>query len=145
MVEKSFARGSDVTSTEKTADSTIVLAPSYKLPLALVAIGLGLYWVSLWAAIPVALFGMFLGIQATILRLHFTNEAFELYRGQEQLRCFPYAEWLNWEIYFGLVPILFYFREVKSIHFLPIVFNASQLKGALEMHSPKTDSAAPQQ
>ena len=145
MVEKSFAMGDDVTSTEKTSPTTTILVPSYILPLALVAIGVGLYWVSLWAAIPVGLFGIFLAIQATILRMHFTDTAFELYRGKEQIRSFPYKDWLNWEIYFGPVPILFYFKEIKSIHFLPIVFNAGQLKAALVQHCPKTDNAAPQQ
>ena len=131
----------DLTTTE--TSSPTILSPSYWLPLGLVVLGVGLYWVSLWAAIPVGLFGIFLGIQATILRIHFTNSAFELYRGTTQIRQFPYEEWQNWEIYFGPVPILFYFKEIRSIHFLPIVFNSGQLKDALERHCPKTNFAAP--
>lgn len=135
----------DVTSTNTNSSTTTILAPSYALPIGLVALGGALALVSLWAAIPVGLFGVFLGIQATILRMHFTDVALELYRGKQQLRNFPYEEWQNWEIYFGPVPILFYFKEIRSIHFLPIVFNARQLKDALEQHCPKTNNAAPQQ
>lgn len=126
-------------------ESTVVLSPSFRLPLGLGAIAIALSWVSLWAAIPVGLFGIFLGIQAAILKLHFTDLAFELYRGQTQLRRFPYDQWINWEIFFEPIPILFYFKETQSIHFLPIVFNPRQLKSALSERCPKTDLPAAQQ
>ena len=113
--------------------------------MALGVIAIALYWISLWAAIPVGLFAIFLGIQAAWLRLHFTRVAFELYRGKTQLRSFPYDQWINWEIFFGAVPILFYFKEIQSIHFLPILFNPGQLKSVLMERCPKTDLPAAQQ
>jgi hypothetical protein len=82
----------------------------------------------------VGLFGVFLGIQALTLRLRFTETALDIYRGEKQIRQFPYAAWEHWEIFWAPVPILFYFREVKSIHFLPIIFSPSQLRSALETH-----------
>ena len=133
------------TPTRSKPEETVVLSPSFRLPMALGVIAIALYWVSLWMAIPVGIFAIFLGIQAIILNFHFTPVAFELYRGQQQLRCFPYDQWLNWEIFFEPIPILFYFRETQSIHFLPIVFNGKQLKSALTQRCPKTDLPAAQQ
>ena len=105
-------------------------------------IAIALYFVSLWAALPVGVFAIFLAIQAATLRIHFSAVALELYRGEKQLRYFPYEQWMHWEIFFGPVPILFYFKEIRSIHFLPILFNPGQLKLALEQYCPKADPAA---
>ncbi len=108
------------------------LAPSYNLPLVLLASAIPL---ALWqrpAGAAVGLFGLFLLVQAGTLRLVFTDEALEIYRGQTQIRRFPFAEWQNWRIFWPAVPILFYFREVNSIHFLPILFDPQQLQACLE-------------
>ena len=124
-------------STPTTLDP-IQLAPSYKIPLALVAIAIPLaLFANLWVGLVVGLFGVFLGIQAATLRLIFTDTALEIYRGEQQIRAFPYAEWEHWEMFWAPVPILFYFREVKSIHFLPIVFSPHQLRGALTARCPR--------
>jgi hypothetical protein len=114
--------------------STTELAPSYRIPLALMALAVPLAVVNLWLGGVVGLFGVFLLIQAITLRLRFTESALDIYRGEKQIRQFPYAEWEHWEIFWSPVPILFYFREVKSIHFLPIIFSPSQLRAALEKH-----------
>lgn len=114
--------------------STTELAPSYRIPLALMALAVPLAVVNLWLGGVVGLFGVFLLIQAITLRLRFTESALDIYRGDKQIRQFPYAEWEHWEIFWSPVPILFYFREVKSIHFLPIIFSPSQLRTALEKH-----------
>ncbi|WP_198807417.1 DUF3119 family protein [Leptolyngbya sp. BL0902] len=116
------------------ASSVTELAPSYRIPLALVGLAIPLAVVNLWLGGVVGLFGLFLGIQALTLRLRFTDTALDIYRGEKQIRQFPYADWEHWEIFWPPVPILFYFREVKSIHFLPIIFSPSQLKAALETH-----------
>ncbi len=125
-------------------EATAILSPSFGLPIGLGAIAIALYWVSLWAALPVGLFAIFLAVQAATLRLHFTAVALELYRGEKQLRYFPYDQWVHWEIFFGPIPILFYFKEIRSIHFLPILFNPTQLKAALAQRCPKRDAAAQQ-
>jgi hypothetical protein len=120
-----------------TQTETVVLKPSYRLPVGLAIAALPLGWLSLWAGIPVGLFALFLSIQSATLRLHFTPSALEIYRGQTQIRTFPYADWYHWEIYWPAVPILFYFREVNSIHFLPILFDPKMLTESLTKHCPR--------
>jgi Protein of unknown function (DUF3119) len=120
-----------------TQTETVVLRPSYRLPIGLAIAALPLGWLSLWAGIPVGLFALFLGIQSATLRLHFTTSALEIYRGQTQIRTFPYADWYHWEIYWPAVPILFYFREVNSIHFLPILFDSEMLTECLTQRCPR--------
>jgi Protein of unknown function (DUF3119) len=116
---------------------TVVLNPSYRLPIGLAIAALPLTLLSIWAALPIFLFALFLGIQATILRLHFTATDLEIYRGQTQIRTFPYADWYHWEIYWPAVPILFYFREVNSIHFLPVLFDPAALAQCLSDRCPR--------
>jgi hypothetical protein len=132
-------------STALSDSGTVILNPNYKIPIGLVLIGLALCFLSRWLGIPIALFGIFLAIQAMTLRLHFTPDALEIYRSAKQIRRFPFAEWQYWEIYWSPVPILFYFREVKSIHFLPIVFDPNSLRSCLELRYPlqKTPETEP--
>jgi hypothetical protein len=116
---------------------TIELAPNYIIPLVIVlgAIPLGL--LNLWLSVVIASFGLFLTIQTALIRLRFTPTALDVYRSGNKIRSFPYAEWSNWRIFWSPVPILFYFREVKSIHFLPIIFDAATLKACLEKFCPQ--------
>ena len=119
------------------APQTVVLCPRYWVPLgvAIAAVPLGL--IQPWLALPVLLFAGFLGLQAVTIRLHFTPTGLELYRGQTQLRHFPYVDWRYWEIFWPPVPILFYFREVNSIHFTPMLFDANMLQSCLEQYCPR--------
>ncbi|WP_390883386.1 DUF3119 family protein [Kovacikia minuta] len=64
--------------------------------------------------------------------MRFTETDFDIYRGEKLIRRFPYRDWQNWRIFWSPVPILFYFREVKSIHFLPILFDPKTLRLCLE-------------
>jgi hypothetical protein len=41
------------------------------------------------------------------------------------------------EIFWSPVPILFYFREVNSIHFLPMLFQSAALRTQLETRLPQ--------
>jgi hypothetical protein len=125
-----------VTYTSSTAQTD--LPPSFRIPLVLMAIAIPLIFVQLWLAAIVGLFGVFLLVQALTLTLKFSETALDIYRGEKMIRHFPYAEWEHWEIFWAPVPILFYFREVNSIHFLPILFNPKQLRTALEAHCPET-------
>lgn len=117
-------------------EQTVELAPSYKIPLALIAIAMLLLLLQPWASLPLALFGLFLLFQTVTIRLQFTPTALEVYRSGNLIRRFPYAEWTNWQIFWNPVPILFYFREVNSIHFLPIIFDPKTLKACLEQRCP---------
>jgi hypothetical protein len=114
-----------------TGDS-VTLAPSYNLPIALVLLSIPLLLLQPWVSAVIAVFGVFLLYQAVSLRLVFTTTALDIYRGEALIRRFPYAEWQNWRIFWQPVPILFYFKEVKSIHFLPILFRPGELRDALE-------------
>lgn len=117
--------------------STVELKPSYNIPIVLVVAGIGLLLVLPWLGGAIAIFGLFLMFQAVSLRLQFTAMDLDLYRGDQLIRRFPYQEWQNWRIYWNRVPILFYFKEIKSIHFLPIIFDPNTLKTCLEQRCPR--------
>ena len=124
----------------ETIDSAIAdieLKPSYRIPLFLVVSSLPLLAVNLWLAIVVSVFGLFLMFQAIAIRLKFTQNALDVYYSGKQIRSFPYQEWSNWRIFWQPIPILFYFREVKSIHFLPIIFDPQTLQSCLEKYCPQ--------
>lgn len=112
------------------------LAPNFTIPLVLVAGAVPLLWLNLWLSLAIAVFGVFLTFQTVLIKLRFTDSTLEVYRSGKLIRSFPYADWQNWRIFWEPVPILFYFKEVKSIHFLPIIFDARALKDCLEYHCP---------
>ncbi|MGL5080561.1 MAG: DUF3119 family protein [Microcoleaceae cyanobacterium] len=120
------------TPTATTSAQTVELSPSYLLPAAILLGGLALILIQKWLGIAIMIFGLFLMIQTATIRLQFTEVALEVYRSGQLIRSFPYKNWLNWEIFWYPVPILFYFKEVNSIHFLPILFNAEILKSCLQ-------------
>lgn len=124
-----------------TIEST-TLKPSYAIPIALIATGglsgiLSFAWPGIiqWGlAGLVLLFGLFLLYQTATLRLVFSPTDLDIYRGDDRIRRFPYQEWEVWDIFWSPLPILFYFREVNSIHFLPILFSPVELRSQLEQH-----------
>ena len=119
------------------AVSTVELKPSYNIPVVLVIAAIPLLLVKPIVGGALALFGLFLMFQAVTLRLQFTATDLDIYRGEKLIRRFPYQEWQNWRIFWNGVPILFYFKEVKSIHFLPIIFDPNTLKSCLEERCPR--------
>ena len=118
---------------------TIELKPSYTLPLVLVIAAIPLLLVQAWLSLAIGLFGFFLLFQAATIRLQFTESALDIYRSETLIRRFPYLEWQNWRIFWPVVPILFYFKEVNSIHFLPVLFDPKMLKTCLEQRCPKKE------
>ncbi|MDJ0727520.1 MAG: DUF3119 family protein [Prochloraceae cyanobacterium] len=118
-------------------EKSVELTPSYKLPLGIIILALAIIAFQTWLGAIIALLGFFLAFQAATIKLKFTDVALDVYRGEKLLKNFPYCDWLNWEIFSETVPILFYFREVKSIHFLPILFDPKTLKSCLEEKFPK--------
>ncbi|NEN95784.1 MAG: DUF3119 family protein [Moorea sp. SIO3I7] len=117
--------------------STVELSPSYTLPIVLIVAAVTIVLIQPWVSLAIALFGLFLLFQAVTIRLQFTETALDIYRSETLIRRFPYQEWQNWEIFWTSVPILFYFSEVKSIHFIPILFDPKLLRTCLEEHFPK--------
>ena len=124
------------TSFVPSASTTVQLTPSYTLPILLVIAAIPLLLLSVWVGGAIALFGLFLLFQAATLRLQFSETALDIYRGETLIRRFAYQEWQNWQIFWPTVPILFYFKEVNSIHFLPILFDPKTLKTCLEQRCP---------
>jgi hypothetical protein len=118
------------------ATETVQLAPSYSLPIALTIAAIPLFFLQPWLGGVVALFALFLLLQAVTLRFFFTATALEIYRGETLIRRFPYQDWQNWRIFWPQVPILFYFKEVKSIHFVPVLFDPKLLQICLEQRCP---------
>lgn len=118
---------------------TIELAPNYRIPLFLVILSLPLLFLQVWLGIIFSLLGLFLMFQTTRIRLQFTPTSLDVYLSGQQIRSFPYQEWQNWRIFWNQVPILFYFKEVNSIHFLPILFDPKTLKSCLEERCPRVD------
>ncbi|HAX74591.1 MAG TPA: DUF3119 domain-containing protein [Cyanobacteria bacterium UBA11372] len=125
------------TTTYPQTGQTVELAKSYTIPIVLVLAAIPLLLVQVWVSLAIALFGLFLLFQTATIRLRFTDSALDVYRKDVLIRRFPYQEWQNWRIFWPSVPILFYFKEVKSIHFLPIVFDPKMLQACLEQRCPK--------
>ena len=141
---------SDPSPAPATTDANSVsIARSPRLPLAILLLGAALLPLPLrpWPSLVVGLFALFLLVQTYSLRLEFCTDTLVVWRGQKELRRFPYAEWTSWRLFAPWLPGLFYFREVNSIHFLPILFEPAQLReqlvqrvGALEQPAPKSDT-----
>jgi hypothetical protein len=114
------------------------LEPSYTIPLVLIATAIPIAAIQAWVGLAIGIFGLFLSIQTALIRLEFTPTALDVYRGSKVIRSFPYREWETWQIFWPPVPILFYFKEVNSIHFLPIIFDARMLRTCLEYYCPQS-------
>ena len=123
----------------------VELAPNFRIPLVLLLIAAGLFFASQWfgdaltilVGSAIAIFGLFLTLQTFLIRIQFTEEQLNVLRSGTIIRSFPYSEWLHWSIFWSPVPILFYFREVNSIHFLPIIFDVETLAHCLQKHYPR--------
>lgn len=131
-----------MTATPTAATETIELSPSYWLPVSIAIAGGLLLGVQIIVGLVLLLFAGFLLFQTATLRLRFTDTALAIYRSETLIRHFPYSEWQNWRIFWPGVPILFYFKEVKSIHFLPILFDPKALRVCLEARCPRLDPPA---
>jgi hypothetical protein len=115
----------------------VTLAPRFWVPLGVAALGacclllLPLWGGAGWLALAVALFALFLGVQSALLRLRFCETDLLMLRSGSEIRRFPYQAWLGWRIFWPAVPVLFYFREERSIHLLPMLFDATVLREQL--------------
>jgi Protein of unknown function (DUF3119) len=116
--------------------ASVELSPNYTIPAVLIAAAIPIAVFQLWVGLGLGIFGLFLVVQTAIIKLRFTTIALEVYRGSQLIRTFPYQEWETWQIFWQPVPILFYFKEVNSIHFLPIIFDPQMLRTCLEHYYP---------
>jgi len=125
--------------------ATVSISPSPRLALLIILFSACLLPLPLspWPSLVVGLFGIFLLVQTYSLRLEFTGDTLVVWRGQKELRSFPYAEWKSWRLFALWLPGLFYFREINSIHFLPILFNPAELRQQLEQRVGALETAKP--
>jgi hypothetical protein len=134
------------------AAASLTLAPHYGVALALVMLGLtALGLQPLWSPAPllalaISSFGLFLLLQTSLLRLEFSHDALLVRRRDALLRRFPYSEWKSWRLFWPGLPALFYFREERSIHLLPVLFDPVTLQSQLRQRLPHLAAdAAPQE
>lgn len=124
------------------------LTPHYGVAVAVVLLGVAsLALQPFWGAAPllalaISVFGLFLLLQTTLLRLEFSADALLVRRRDTLLRRFPYSEWKSWRLFWPALPALFYFREERSIHLLPVLFDPATLQSQLRQRLPHLASEA---
>jgi hypothetical protein len=125
--------------------SNVIISPSPRLALVILLLSAALWPLPLspWPTLVVGLFGVFLLVQTYILKLEFSEDDLVVWRGQAELRRFPFSEWMAWRLFAPWLPGLFFFRETKSIHFLPILFNPVELQEQLEQRVGPLQQAKP--
>lgn len=137
---------------QEAASGSCTLSPHYGVALAVVILGVGcLALQPLWSGAPllalaVSAFGLFLLLQTAVLRLEFGADALLVRRQDQLLRRFPYSDWMSWRLFWPGLPALFYFREERSIHLLPVLFDPVTLQSQLRQRLPHlARDAAPQE
>jgi hypothetical protein len=137
---------------QEAAAGSCTLSPHYGVALAVVILGVGcLALQPLWSGAPllalaVSAFGLFLLLQTAVLRLEFGADALLVRRQDQLLRRFPYSDWMSWRLFWPGLPALFYFREERSIHLLPVLFDPVTLQSQLRQRLPHlARDAAPQE
>ncbi|MCP9860422.1 MULTISPECIES: DUF3119 family protein [unclassified Cyanobium] len=131
---------------DSTADE-VVLQPRFWVPLGMLllaaaSLGLRPLWGGVvWLALGTGVMGLFLLLQTALLRLRFAPEALLVARRDTVIRRFPYDAWIGWRVWWPALPVLFYFREEKSLHLLPMLFDATALRQQLELRLPPASPA----
>ena len=114
---------------------SVILPPSYRLPILIIFTGL-LFLITPfhpWPTLIISSFGFFLLLQSFTLKLKFTNDDLIVMQLGNELRRFPFKNWIAWRIILPKLPGFLYFREEASPHLLPILFEVSSLKEQLRL------------
>ena len=121
---------------EKSIDQdSVILSPSYRLPIFIIFISL-LFLIppfTPWPTIIIGSFGFFLLLQSFTLKLKFTKDDLIVMQLGNELRRFPFKNWIAWRIILPQLPGFLYFREEASPHLLPILFEVNSLKEQLRL------------
>jgi len=126
----------------------VSIAPSPRLPLLIFVLGPALLPLPLHPLPTLinSLIALALLVQSYSLRLEFEQNALIVWRGSQELRRFPYDDWMSWRLFWDGFPAVLYFRERKSPHLIPVLFNAKELReqlkarvGNLEHNATGTD------
>ena len=124
-----------MTSENPTDKDSVTLSPSYRLPIFIIFVGL-LFLITPfnpWPTIIISSFGSFLLLQSFTLKIKFTEEDFIVMQLGNELRRFPFKNWIAWKIILPKLPGFLYFREEASPHLLPIIFEVNSLKKQLRL------------
>ena len=114
---------------------SVILPPSYRLPILIIFTGL-LFLITPfhpWPTIIISSFGFFLLLQSFTLKLKFTKDDLIVTQLGNELRRFPFKNWIAWRIILPKLPGFLYFREEASPHLLPILFEVNALKEQLRL------------
>ena len=114
---------------------SVILPPSYRLPIFIIFAGL-LFLITPfypWPTIVISSFGFFLLLQSFTLKLKFTKDDLVVIQLGNELRRFPFKNWIAWRIILPELPGFLYFREEASPHLLPILFEVNSLKEQLRL------------
>ena len=113
----------------------IVLNPMHRLPILIALLGIPISIIPLtkFVGITTTAFGLFLLIQSFTLRVKLTLEDFVVLQIGNEIRRFPFKNWISWRIFFPKLPGILYFRETASPHLLTILFDIDMLKSQLEL------------
>ena len=113
----------------------IVLNPMHRLPIliALLGIPISIMPIPNFIGITISIFGLFLLIQSFTLKVKLTAEDFVVLQIGNEIRRFPFKNWISWRIFFPKLPGILYFRETASPHLLTILFDIDMLKSQLEL------------
>ena len=124
-----------MTSKNSNENDSVTLSPSYRLPILIISVGL-LFLITPfnpWPTIVISSFGSFLLLQSFTLKIKFTKEDFIVMQMGNELRRFPFKNWIAWRIILPQLPGFLYFREEASPHLLPILFEVNSLKKQLRL------------
>ncbi len=124
-----------MTSQNPLEKNSVILSPSYRLPIFIIFIGL-LFLITPfqpWPTIIISSFGFFLLLQSFTLKLKFTEDDLVVMQLNNELRRFPFKNWIAWRIILPQLPGFLYFRETASPHLLPILFEVNSLKEQLRL------------
>ena len=132
-----------MTKTFKTG--SVVLAPSPRLPLLILLLGPVLLLLPYrpWPTLLNSLVGLALLLQVYSLQLEFDDNALVVWRGQRELRRFPYKDWISWRLFWQGFDCLLYFREQRTPHLIPVLFDAVELRAQLRKHVGNLERPAP--
>ena len=114
---------------------SVILPPSYRLPIFIIFASL-LFLITPfhpWPTIVIGSFGFFLLLQSFTLKLKFTKDDLVVIQLGNELRRFPFKNWIAWRIILPKLPGFLYFREEASPHLLPILFEVNSLKEQLRL------------
>ena len=124
-----------MTSENRLDKDSVILSPSYRLPIFIIFVG-SLFLITPfhpWPTIVICSFGFFLLLQSFTLKLKFTKDDLIVIQLGNELRRFPFKNWIAWKIILPKLPGFLYFREEASPHLLPILFEVNSLREQLKL------------